>query len=180
MDGHSMGYDHGVHFSNSFSGGSSMRKTLLLLAILGLASSLWAADPIIGTWKLNIAKSKIPLSQTAPKEITDVYKETADNQMELTRTGIQTDGAAIFSKWTWPREGGIAERKAPDPLPKEISYIELLLDPGSWYVTILQNGKQNTVMQKVISKNGKILRITIKSKDAQGKSEEQLHFFEKR
>ena len=31
-----------------------MRKVIfLLIIILFLASSLWAADPIIGTWKLN-------------------------------------------------------------------------------------------------------------------------------
>jgi hypothetical protein len=156
-----------------------MRKIVIFLAVVGLASSLWAADPIIGTWKLNVAKSKIPPSETAPKEITDVYREIDADQMELTRTGIQVDGAAVFSKWTWPRGGGIAERTAPDPLPKEISYIEILMDPGYWYVTILQNGKQSTVMQKFISKNGRTLRITIKGMDAQGKLIEQVHVFEK-
>jgi len=35
-----------------------MRKTMLFLAVLGLAGSLWAADPFVGTWKLNLAKSK--------------------------------------------------------------------------------------------------------------------------
>jgi hypothetical protein len=29
-----------------------MRKAMLLLVVLGLAGSLWAADPLIGTWKL--------------------------------------------------------------------------------------------------------------------------------
>ena len=35
-----------------------MRRAFLVFAVLGLAGSLWAADPIIGTWKLNIGKSK--------------------------------------------------------------------------------------------------------------------------
>ena len=35
-----------------------MGRALLLLAVVGLAGSLLAADPIIGTWKLNISKSK--------------------------------------------------------------------------------------------------------------------------
>ncbi|MBN1570831.1 MAG: hypothetical protein JXA73_23525 [Acidobacteria bacterium] len=156
-----------------------MRKILFLLACVGLAGSLWAADPIIGTWKLNIAKSKIQPSATAPKEATDVYKEAGADQMEFTRTGTQTDGAAIYSKWSWPREGGIAKRLAPEPLPESISYIELLMDPGYWYVTILENGKQSTVMQKIISKDGKTMRLTLKRKDAQGKKVEELHVFEK-
>ena len=58
-----------------------MRRTMLLLGIFGLAGSLWAADPIIGTWKLNIEKSKFSsakhpmLDLTDPKEQTEVYRE---------------------------------------------------------------------------------------------------------
>jgi hypothetical protein len=32
-----------------------MRKAMLLLAVLGFVGLLWAADPFVGTWKLNIA-----------------------------------------------------------------------------------------------------------------------------
>ena len=35
-----------------------MRKAPLLFAVLGLAGSPWAADPFVGTWMLNVAKSK--------------------------------------------------------------------------------------------------------------------------
>jgi len=160
-------------------GGGIMRKVILLLALAGLTSSLWGADPIIGTWKLNAAKSKIPPSATAPKETTDIYRELGTNQIELSRTGTRMDGSLDSSKWTWPREGGIAERISPSPLPEGTSYIELLIDPGHWYITILQNGKQNTIMYKVISKDGKTMRITIRGMDAQGKPIEQLQVFEK-
>jgi hypothetical protein len=156
-----------------------MRKAMLLLAFFGLAGSLWAADPIIGSWKLIVAKSKIQPSETAPKEATDAYKEIEGDQIEFTRTGTQVDGAPIFSKWRWPCIGGTAERVSPEPLPEEMSYIELLVDPGYWYVTILQNGKQNSLMQKTISKDGKTMRIRIQSRDAQGKLVEELHVFEK-
>ncbi len=156
-----------------------MRKITFLLAVFGLTGSLWAADPIIGTWKLNVEQSKIAPSNTAPKAATDVYKETGKDQIEFTRTGTQVDGAAIFSKWTWPRIGGTAERLSPEPLPKEIAYIELLVDPGYWFVTILQNGKQNSLMQKTISKDGKTMRIRIKSLDAQGNVVEELNVFDR-
>jgi len=29
-----------------------------LLAVFGLAGALWAADPFVGTWKVDVAKSK--------------------------------------------------------------------------------------------------------------------------
>jgi hypothetical protein len=35
-----------------------MRKVIfLLIVILSLPTNLWAADPIIGAWKLNLEKS---------------------------------------------------------------------------------------------------------------------------
>jgi len=156
-----------------------MRKAMLLLAIVGFTNSLWGADPIIGTWKLNVAKSKIPQTETAPKETTDVYRELETGQIELSRTSTLMNGSRESSKWTWPREGGIAERKSPAPLPAGTSYIELLIDPGHWYVTILQNGKQSLLMHKVITKDGRTMQIAIKSFDAQGKAVEQLQVFEK-
>jgi hypothetical protein len=156
-----------------------MRKAMLFFAVVGLASSLWGADPIIGTWKLNVAKSKMPEAKDTPKEVTDVYRELSSGRIELTRKGIQMDGVPISSTWAWPKEGGIAERTSPAPLPEGISYIELLLDPGHWYVTILQNGKQNIVMHKVIAKDGKTMRIAVRSMHAQGKPVEQIQIFEK-
>jgi hypothetical protein len=176
---HSMSSEHKTHFINIITGGYIMRKAMLLLVLVGWTSSLWGADPIIGAWKLNVAKSKIPQSDTAPKEITDVYREGGTDQIELIRTGTQRDGSPDSSKWVWPRVGGIAERTSPSPLPVGTSYIELLIDSGHWYVTILQNGKQNILMHKVITKDGKTMRITVKSINAQGKPIEQLQVFEK-
>ncbi len=150
-----------------------------MLTILGRVGSLWAADPIIGTWKLDIAKSKFPPTDTVPKEVTDVYKEVAGDRIELTRTGTEADGAPISSKWTWPRGGGMVERKFPKPLPKEILYIESLIERGHWYVTVLEDGKQIGLMHKVIAKDGKTMRITTRSLNEQGKLEEELSEFER-
>jgi hypothetical protein len=36
-----------------------MRKIVYIIALLGLATPLFAADPFVGTWKLDPAKSKI-------------------------------------------------------------------------------------------------------------------------
>ena len=74
-----------------------MRKAMLLLAILGLTGSLWAADPIIGTWKLNISKSKFsPIvlamkNQPSPKEETEVYREVDTDWIEFS-DGTLTSG----------------------------------------------------------------------------------------
>ena len=56
---------------------------MFLLAFLGLAGSLWAADPIIGTWNLNLAKSSPSTDDQDPKERTEVCREVDDDLIEL-------------------------------------------------------------------------------------------------
>jgi hypothetical protein len=53
-----------------------MRKLLVLLAALGLADAVYAADSFTGTWKLDTAKSKIE-SFPAPKEETLTERKQA-------------------------------------------------------------------------------------------------------
>ncbi|MBN2242308.1 MAG: hypothetical protein JW793_06420 [Acidobacteria bacterium] len=139
----------------------------------------WAADPIIGAWKLQVAESKMSQEETSPKEALDVYREVGKDRIEFTRTGVQRNGEPIYSKWAWPAQGGTAERLEPSPLPEGASYIELLADPGSWYVTIMQNGKQSSLMEKTISKDGKTMHLRLKTSDAQGNPLEELHVFKK-
>jgi hypothetical protein len=152
-----------------------MKRILLFLLIaIGPAGLSWAADPIIGTWKLDVKKSRIA---QMPRELTDVYRETETGTIELLRAETAADGTTESSKWSWPKEGGMAERVSPNPLPKEISYIPLLVDPGHWYVSIVINGKQSLVMHKTISRDGRILQITIRGKDTQGTLLDDLYIF---
>jgi len=151
-----------------------MRKALLLFAVLGLAGSLWAADPIIGTWKLNVAKSDmsaIAPGLPPPKQETVVYREVGDNLIEM------SDGLLTSNKWTWPRQGGIAKREPP--LPEQMLYIETLVEPGHWFATILRNGKQTNFYKKTIDKDRKTMRQTFNGVDSQGKPFERLFVYEK-
>jgi hypothetical protein len=66
-----------------------MRKAIVLMSILGLTGSLWAADPIIGTWKLNVIKSK---AQAYVKERTEMYREIEGDQIEFADSEIRPDG----------------------------------------------------------------------------------------
>ncbi len=95
--------------------------------------------------------------EAPPKERTEVYREVNHDQIEFTATGTLTDGSSISSKWTWPRQGGIAVRHLRAPLPEGLSYVETLIEPGDWYVTSMQNGKQIGVFRKIISKDGKTM-----------------------
>jgi hypothetical protein len=68
----------------------------LLLCFVG-AAACFAADPQMGTWKLNEAKSKI--GEGSPKLTTVVY-EAAGDSVKVTVDGTDGDGKPLHSEWT--------------------------------------------------------------------------------
>jgi hypothetical protein len=68
-----------------------------LLGLLAMGMTLWAADPVVGTWKLNAAKSKYTPGPT-PKSGTITYEETADG---IKRTGESVDADGKTSSFTY-------------------------------------------------------------------------------
>jgi hypothetical protein len=165
------------------------RLTLLLFVVVLLVAgngfqlsaqdtkgAVMAADPAVGTWKLNVAKSKIPPGPQAPaKEETIVTREIGD-QFEVTFTGTRTDGSPISAKSTYPQQGGIVKSSAA---PQERQTVITVISPGDWYLTALQNGKQAAVGHYVISKDGKTMTDTGKGVDDKGKPVEYLTVWEK-
>jgi hypothetical protein len=85
-----------------------MRKAMLFLTVFALAGSLWAADPIIGTWKLNTAKSKDPGKKLTKKEKTATVRDVNVDQIEFIENGIKTDGTKYSTKDVFPKQGGSA------------------------------------------------------------------------
>ncbi len=168
-----------------------MRKVMLFLAVFGLVGSLWAADPVVqteksknvadvGSWKLNVAKSKIPpAAEAAIKELNVVVREL-DADFEYTETGTRMDGSAISTKWTVPKQGGVFKYQQGGAADKTTTIRTVIfLDPGDWYDTDLQNGKQTQVRHVVVSKDGKTMRQVAKGTDAKGKPYEEIVLYDR-
>ena len=154
-----------------------MRKAMLLLAVFGLVGALWAADLTVGTWKLNVAKSKFAPSTEAPtKELTEVKRELGNDQVEITETGTRTDGSKISAKFTHPQKGGLVTDSST---PKGQMAVATVIGPSELYETVLQNGMQIEVYRVVVSKDGKTLTVTDKGTDAKGKPFENISVFDK-
>ena len=153
---------------------------ILAVVVFAMAVPAMAADPIIGSWKTNVAKSKFsPLLlaalKRAPKERTEVYREIEGDQIEMAATEIGTDGSPQSGKLVWPRQGGTARgalREGP-------VFVEVLTDPGNWYVAILMDGKQTALLHKTISKDGRTMRQTTKGTTPDGKTFEQIEVFDR-
>ena len=70
-----------------------LTKTFLALAITTVAA--FGADNTIGTWKLNVEKSKYTPAPMPLKSLT-VTREASDGGVKVTATGELTDGTAAF------------------------------------------------------------------------------------
>ena len=152
-----------------------MRKAMVVLVVLGLVGTIWAADPTLGTWKLNIAKSKLTPSEAQIKELTWAKREIGD-QFEIIFTGIGTDGETFTYKIMAPIKGGVCQS---DVVAKDGMMVTTVISSGEWYVTSLLNGKQVGEGHYVLSKDGKTINRTSKAIDAQGNLNETLMVFDK-
>jgi hypothetical protein len=153
-----------------------MRKALLLLAIFGLAGSLWAAEPIVGTWKINASKSKLAPVGDWVKEMTVTYGEVGD-QLTYEAKGTLINGSSISEKGNRPLVGGIIKKQPPNA-EGTVDYVTVI-GPGDAYVTYLKNGRQITVEHYVVSKDGKSHTVAVKGMDAKGKPVEALYFLDR-
>jgi hypothetical protein len=146
-----------------------MRKVLLVLAFCGFAASLWAADAFVGTWKFDMAKSKLWPSTTGKvvrEEILVIGEKGTDRESYGKET--YTDGSSETTKWTVPRQGGIVKYQQNGPA-KGVMRIVTRISGGEDYWTEIQDGKQVDVGHWTVSKDGKTIRGTGSGTDAQGK-----------
>src|SRR5258708_11917423 len=79
------------------------RHTKLVFALFGFAATLVAADPTVGTWKLNTAKSKYSPGP-APKSATITYEETADRIKRMGES-VDADGNKTSFEYTAKYDG---------------------------------------------------------------------------
>ena len=143
-------------------------KTRAILSFLvaffaGLAVCL-AADPNIGTWKLNESKSKI--APGTPKNTTVVY--VADGgKIKVIVDGVDKDGKPAHNEWTGKFDG----KDYPvtgDPTTDARSYKKV--DERTMELTVKKGGKTTTSGTIVVAPDGKSRTLTMSGKDKDGKT----------
>ncbi len=133
-----------------------MRKTMLLLAVLGLVSLAWAADPHIGTWKMNMAKSK------SRYESDVVGFEALENGIKVVGDAITAEGKALHEEVT-AKYDGKHYRYPGNTYADTMSFIRI--DANTFDQVMKKNGKVVATAREVFSKDGKTFTRTIKGKD---------------
>ena len=148
-----------------------MKKSLLLCSVAACAvvlvsgSSALAKDNWVGTWKLDLAKSKYTAGP-APQSQTLKFEATPDG-IKLTATGVDAEGkpmdSGYTSKWDGKEVPWTGNPNADTAAPKRI-------DANRYRNVWKKDGKETVTAKVAVSRDGKTLTITQTGKDAQGKA----------
>lgn len=135
----------------------------LILAVSLLASAAcFAANPEMGTWKLNEAKSKFKPGTT---KNTMVVYEAAGDQVKVTVNGVNAKGKPTHNQWTGKFDG----KNYPvtgDPNSDARSYKKI--NDRTMELTIWNRGRVVGTGRIVISADGKSRTVTTSGTDAKG------------
>jgi len=153
-----------------------MRTKTILASLaaffVGLAVCL-AADPQIGAWKLNEAKSK--LGAGATKNNTVVYEAAGEN-VKITVDGVASDGKPVHHEWTGKYDGKDYPATG-DPSHDVRSYKKI--DDRTLEFVAKKAGKVTTTGRVIVAADGKSRTVTTTATDSSGKKVRSTAVYDK-
>ena len=144
-----------------------MMKTRIAVVAVALsfaaATACFAANPHMGTWKLNEAKSKIPAGMG--KNTTVTYAEQKD-KIKVTVDGVDKDGKPTHSVWVGKFDGKAYPVEGNLPY-NSVAY--KVVNDRTNDITTTKDGKTVWSGKITVSADGKSRTVTINGTDADGK-----------
>jgi hypothetical protein len=133
--------------------------------ILALNTVATAADSIIGTWKLNVAKSSLPPSLSIESSVCKA--EALDGGIKITYDSVITNGKSHHEQFAAKYDG----KDYPNTRDSLVigSVVVKRIDTNNLQFVQKKDGKEVFNEQINISKDGKVQTDTMKGKDAQGR-----------
>ena len=151
------------------------RRSVLASALVffGSVGLCFAADPQMGTWKLNEAKSG--LNPNADKNLTVVYSVAGDS-VKVTVDGVDKNGKPTHNEWTGKFDG----KDYPvtgDANSDMRSYTKV--DAQTLDLAVKKGGKVTLTGKIVVAADGKSRTVTITATDAEGKKVQSTSAYDK-
>ena len=149
-----------------------------LYVVIGLwvtTATLWAADPFVGTWKLNLATSKYSPGPP-PKNLTITYAANGDG-IKSTTEGVNAEGKPVATTYTATYDGKDAAVTGTGAPYDTIALKRI--DPNSLETTTKKDGKVLSKGKRVVSKDGKVLTVTTKGTNAKGEATNNVAVYDK-
>jgi hypothetical protein len=144
-----------------------MRNVLTQIAIGVVVTAIgaFAADNSLGTWKLNMEKSKF--SPSTPVKSLSTTREASDGGIKVTTTGEQPGGTAINSSYVAKYDGS---ESPVTGAPYDTISIKQVNANTFTYSAKKKDGKYSVTGRSVVAKDGKTMTNTIKGTNADGKA----------
>jgi hypothetical protein len=136
---------------------------VFMLAAMASARVIAESNPLLGTWKLNVAKSKYTGSP-APKEMTRTVAADGDS-VKYTYAGTAADGSSISYGFTVKYDGKDYPMTGSAPGGVDMIAIKRI-NANTYEATQKKAGKVTANTKVEISKDGKVTTITSKGTDS--------------
>jgi hypothetical protein len=147
----------------------------VLLLILGSAVALWAADPVLGSWELIVAKSKYNPGP-APKSQTRIYQALPEG-MKVTIKTVDADGRSSVVVHPANYDG----KDYPITGSTQADVIALKqIDTYTSEAILKHAGQILATSRRVVSTDGKSMTVTYKGIDSRGRQVDSVAVYERR
>ena len=141
---------------------------------LAIAAVALAANPQLGTWKLNESKSKFPPG--AAKNTTVAYTPAKGDMIKCVADGVDKDGKPIH--WTWVGKfDGHPYKIKGSPSFDTLAYTPI--NDRTNKTTATKGGKAVMTGTITVAKNGKSREVTLTGTDAKGKKFTETTHYDK-
>ena len=132
-----------------------MAFTTVFVAAMGLGATAQAPDPLMGTWKLDVAKSTYK-PDPAPKSLSVLIEPASGNGMKVSVDGVAADDTPIKVTYTSMRDG----KDAPvtgSPVYDTAAVTQT--NPHEGTIVYKKGGKMVITAKASVAKDGKTMTV---------------------
>jgi hypothetical protein len=149
---------------------------IAVLAVLGAAAAQAQSNPIVGTWKLNLEKSKYDPGP-APKSLTRTVEAQGDG-LKYTFEGVAADGTPIAYGFSVQFDG--KDNPITGSMPSGADTISgKRINANHYEATLKKGGKVIGTSKVSISKDGKVTTVDATGTTATGAKAHDVQVYDK-
>lgn len=150
--------------------------SILALGAIVCAPAFAQSNPAVGTWKLNVEKSKYNPGP-APKSLTRTLEAQGDN-VKYSFEGVSAEGTAVAYSFTVAYDG--KESPITGSMPGGADTISIKrIDASNFETTLKKAGKVIGTAKSEVSSDGKMTTVTAEGTNGDGQAVTSSAVYEK-
>jgi hypothetical protein len=144
----------------------------VLVSVVSATAHAQSSDPLVGSWKLNVAKSTGASFKSGSTKI-----EAAGDGVKFTVDLVAADGTLSHWAFTANYDGKDNPVTGNSPYGDVVAFTRI--DAKTTRITNKQGGKVTVTQTIVVSGDGKTRTTTTKGTNAKGQTVDTMSFYEK-